>query len=93
MGFGGYYSGAPPVPPETPPADPMTVPLPTEQPATWIGREDRVRWVLHHFTRGEKSKLKRMLDDELRHYDLRALERKERDELLAAQQKTVRRWP
>lgn len=37
--------------------DPLTQPLPVAAPGSWRAREDRVRWVLAHFTEGEKAKL------------------------------------
>lgn len=35
--------------------------LPPEPPATWAEREDRVAWVLAHFTDGERARLYELL--------------------------------
>jgi hypothetical protein len=43
-------------------ADPMTQPLPLAPPATWTGREDRVRWCLENLTEGEQARLYQSLN-------------------------------
>ena len=44
-------------------------------PPSWAGREERVEWVLHNFTKGEKAFLYRMLHAQGIHLaDCRALE-------------------
>jgi hypothetical protein len=94
------YSGSYPNPyagtaidPNAPKPDPMTQPLPIVTPDTWLAREDRVRWVLENFTKGESAKLCRLLKDKYAHYDLRAIERQERESLEPKPAKRDARWP
>jgi hypothetical protein len=46
-----------------PPPDPLTQALPTTPPATWAGREDRVRWVRANLTEGELALLYKLEHD------------------------------
>lgn len=49
--------------PDTPVGRVLSAPLPPAVPMTWVGCEDRVLWVLHNFSPGEKSLLYKLLHD------------------------------
>ena len=73
------------------PEDHLTAPLPVAAPATWKEREDRVAWVRHNLTMGERAKLYRLERDEFRFKDYQKIERAEERSLKPKE--GLKLWP